>query len=162
MWTEIIHPFPHFIGHVITFHIGIKGNHFQCREVITSAMVSQITGVSIGYSTVCSGVDQRKYQSSASPVTGKFPEQRTSNAENISIWWRHHVISKRGSSKKSQNSAWLAFSVTHPTVGNGLTLLIRFSVKIAVRLQEYSIKRCFWFAGCREANQSGAAFENGL
>ena len=25
-----------------------------------------------------------------SPVSGEFPAQRTSNAENISIWWRHH------------------------------------------------------------------------
>ena len=27
-----------------------------------------------------------------SPVTGEFPEQRASNAENVSIWWRHHVL----------------------------------------------------------------------
>ena len=26
-----------------------------------------------------------------SPVTGEFPAQRDSNAENISIWWRHHA-----------------------------------------------------------------------
>ena len=26
-----------------------------------------------------------------SPVTGEFPSQRAINAENISIWWRHHV-----------------------------------------------------------------------
>ena len=34
-----------------------------------------------------------KYQSSALQafVTGGFPSQRTSNAENVSIWWRHHV-----------------------------------------------------------------------
>ena len=25
-----------------------------------------------------------------SPVSGEFPEQRASNAENVSIWWRHH------------------------------------------------------------------------
>ena len=25
------------------------------------------------------------------PVTGGFPSQRTSNAENVSIWWRHNV-----------------------------------------------------------------------
>ena len=25
-----------------------------------------------------------------SPMTGEFPAQRTSNAENVSIWWRHH------------------------------------------------------------------------
>ena len=25
-----------------------------------------------------------------SPVTGEFPAQRASDAENVSIWWRHH------------------------------------------------------------------------
>ena len=27
-----------------------------------------------------------------SPVTGEFPAQRASNAENASIWWRHYGI----------------------------------------------------------------------
>ena len=27
-----------------------------------------------------------------SPVTGEFPAQKASNAENVSIWWRHHHI----------------------------------------------------------------------
>ena len=27
-----------------------------------------------------------------SPWTGEFPAQRAGNAENISIWWRHHVL----------------------------------------------------------------------
>ena len=27
-----------------------------------------------------------------SPVTGEFPTQRASNAENVVIWWRHHVF----------------------------------------------------------------------
>ena len=26
-----------------------------------------------------------------SPVTGEFPAQMACNAENVSIWWRHHV-----------------------------------------------------------------------
>ena len=30
-----------------------------------------------------------------SPVTGDFPTQTASNAENVSIWWRHHVICLR-------------------------------------------------------------------
>ena len=61
-------------------------------------MASQITGVSIVYSTVCQGADQTKHQSSA-PLAfargikrnGEFPTQRASNSENASIWWRHHV-----------------------------------------------------------------------
>ena len=27
-----------------------------------------------------------------SPVTGEFPAQRASNAEKVSIWWRHHEM----------------------------------------------------------------------
>ena len=27
-----------------------------------------------------------------SPVTGEFPAQMASNAENVSIWWRHHEL----------------------------------------------------------------------
>ena len=26
-----------------------------------------------------------------SPVSGEFPSQRASNAENVSIWWSHHI-----------------------------------------------------------------------
>ena len=59
-----------------------------------STMASQITSLMIVYSTVYSGADQRKHQSSASLalVTGEFPLQRATNAENASIWWRHHAI----------------------------------------------------------------------
>ena len=35
-----------------------------------------------------------------SPMTGEFPTQRTSNAENVSIWWRHHGMMWR---QRSQN-----------------------------------------------------------
>ena len=68
-------------------------------DIIMSTMASQITSLTIVYSTVHSGADQRKHQSSASlafvrrihrsPVNS--PHKRDSNAENISIWWRHHA-----------------------------------------------------------------------
>ena len=29
-----------------------------------------------------------------SPVTGEFPAQMANNAENVSIWWRHHPFPK--------------------------------------------------------------------
>ena len=60
-------------------------------------MASQITGVSI----ICS-TDRAKETSKLSvtglcagnsPVTGEFPAQKASNAENVSISWRHHDIS---------------------------------------------------------------------
>ena len=60
-------------------------------------MASQITKLTIVYSTVYSGVDQRKLRVTSlcagnSLVTGEFPAQMASNAENISILWRHHGI----------------------------------------------------------------------
>ena len=72
------------------------GQHYS--DVIMGIMASQITCISIICSTVGSGADQRKHQSSASlafvggnsPVAGEFPTQRVSNTENVSIWWRHH------------------------------------------------------------------------
>ena len=45
---------------------------FRCRSKKTSKL--RVTGL-------CEG---------NSPVTGQFPAQMASNAENVSIWWRHH------------------------------------------------------------------------
>ena len=54
-------------------------------------MASQITSLTIVYSIVYSGADQRKHRSSASlAFVREFPAQMASNAENVSIWWRHH------------------------------------------------------------------------
>ena len=61
-------------------------------HVITGAMASQITSLTIVYSSVYSDADQRKHQSFASLVfvrTGEFPAQTASNEKNGSIWWRH-------------------------------------------------------------------------
>ena len=62
------------------------------------ARASQITSLTIIYSTIHSDANQRKYQSSASlafvrgihrwPVN--IAAQMASNAENFSIWWLHH------------------------------------------------------------------------
>ena len=49
---------------------------FRCRSKETSKL--RVTGL-------CEG---------NSPVTGEFPAQRASNAENVSIWWRHHAHQK--------------------------------------------------------------------
>ena len=54
---------------------------FRCRSKKTSKL--RVTGLSEGNS----------------PVTGEFPAQRASDAENVSIWWRHHV----------QKGAWFGY-----------------------------------------------------
>ena len=65
------------------------------------SIASQITILTIVYSIVYSDADQRKHQSPASlafnsPGTGEFPAQMASNAENVSIWRRHHVYASLG------------------------------------------------------------------
>ena len=63
-------------------------------------VASQITSVYTVCSTVVSGADKKKTSqlhvtglcAENSPVTGEFPAQKASNAENVSIWWRHHAL----------------------------------------------------------------------
>ena len=57
------------------------------------AMASQIIGLVIVYLTVYSKKTPKLCVTGLcvgnSPVTGEFPAQMASNAENISIWWRY-------------------------------------------------------------------------
>ena len=53
-----------------------------------------------------------------SPVTGEFPAQRASNAENVFIWWRHHEcgqLSQRISPSWSRKltAAWVTWKLSH-------------------------------------------------
>ena len=57
-------------------------------DVIMTTLASQITSLTVVYSIVYS--DQRKHQSSASLAFVRGIH-RASNAENVSIWWRHLV-----------------------------------------------------------------------
>ena len=64
------------------------GCHYS--DVIMSPMASQITRVSIVYSTLCSGTDQRKHQSFASRAFMRgihrwIPCTKASDMENVSI-----------------------------------------------------------------------------
>ena len=47
-----------------------------CRRRSKKTPKLRVTGLCVGNSS----------------VTGEFPAQRASNAENVSIWWRHHGI----------------------------------------------------------------------
>ena len=72
-------------------------------------IASQITSLTIVYSTVYSRRKSKKASKlrvtglcvGNSPETGEFPAQRASNAENVSIWWRHHA------NEASQNTTFL-------------------------------------------------------
>ena len=71
-------------------------------DVIMTPIASQITSLTVVYSIVYSGADQRKHQTRrhwplCGEITGtaEFPAQRASNPENVSICWRHHETSLR-------------------------------------------------------------------
>ena len=57
------------------------------NDAIMGAIASLITSLTIVYSTVYSGSDQRIHQSSALLA---FVRGIHRDAENVSIWWRHH------------------------------------------------------------------------
>ena len=44
-----------------------------------------------------------------SPVTGEFPAQMASNAENVSIWWRFHVVIKPWQTSVSGTRGYLKY-----------------------------------------------------
>ena len=61
-----------------------------------SGMASQITSIMIVYPTVYTGADPTKLRVTGlcagnSPMTGEFPAQMASYAENVPILSRHHV-----------------------------------------------------------------------
>ena len=72
------------------------------NDVRMSLLASQITSLTIIYSTVYSRRRTKKTSKlrvtglcvGNSPVTGEFAAQRASNAENVSIGWRHHELCK--------------------------------------------------------------------
>ena len=82
-----------------TLRLRQNGRHFHYNDVIMSAMASQITSLTIVDSTVYSRRRSKKTSklrvtglcAGNSPMTVKFPSQRASNAENVSIWWRHRI-----------------------------------------------------------------------
>ena len=64
-------------------------------------MAFQITSLTIVYLIVHSGRSKKTSKVRVtglcvgnSRVTGEFPAQVADNAENVSIWWRHHGFKK--------------------------------------------------------------------
>ena len=69
---------------------------FRCRSKKTSKL--RVTGLCMGNS----------------PVTGEFPAQRASNAENVSIWWRHHGNPGRNAASSPHSSHSMYFGCDNP------------------------------------------------
>ena len=65
------------------------------NDVTISTKASQITVVSINWSNVCSDTNQRKHQTPCHRPSWGESTQMTTTAENVSIWWRHHICAVR-------------------------------------------------------------------
>ena len=93
------------------------------------------SSLTIVYSTVYSGADQRKHQSSASlafvPVSGEFPAQMVSNAENVSIWWRHHA--RHGDVMKWKRFQHYGPFLRNPSVTPGRSPVMWYAVTFILR-----------------------------
>ena len=86
---------------------------FHFSDVIMGAVASQITSLTIVYSAVYSGTSKKTsklrgtgFCAGNSPVIGEFPAHMASNAENVSIWWRHHVFLSTTASCRSFFTVW--------------------------------------------------------
>ena len=71
---------------------------FHYTDVTMSSMASQITSLTIVYNRLFRRRPKKTSKlcvtglcAGNSPVTGEFPAQMASNAENVPIWWRHHA-----------------------------------------------------------------------
>ena len=70
-------------------HNGRDGvSNLQCLECLFNRLFRCRSNKTpkLGVTGLCEG---------NTPVTGEFPSQMTSNAENVSIWWRHHEVRPR-------------------------------------------------------------------
>ena len=72
-----------------------------------------------------------------SPVTGEFPAQRACNMENVSIWWRHHVV------RWYCHLFWNVDFTFHPSsfsrnlIANHETILKTMKAKLNSRFQNF-------------------------
>ena len=103
--------------------VALRVNILHYSDVVMSAMAPQITGVTIVYSTVCTGADQRKHQSSASLALLRGNHRWPMNSPHKGpgtrkIFSFDDVIMCLISNVSSMRRAWI--SVTHCIIKNVL------------------------------------------
>ena len=115
-------------------HIYLLSKLSHYSDVIMGAMASQITGVSLVYSTVCSGANQRKYQNSASlALVGEFTGDQ---------WIPLTKCQWRGKCFHLMMSSWTATEL-QPMIDAGFenrSLLIKEAPDILFALFTFKIK----------------------
>ena len=70
-----------------------------------------------------------------SPVTSEFPTQRASDAENVSIWWRHHAATRRDISHRCAGQHWRLTSL----------VMFRWHYRVNHAVFLYPAQACQWF-----------------
>ena len=119
----------------------VRQNIHYC-DVIMGEMASQITSLTIVYSTFYSGADQRKNQSSASlagnsPVTGEFPAQMASNWKIFPF--DDVIVSMQGEYDKLSNT----FKKSVCPAGNLTTeLILPSTIYIHINIYVYIYIHC--------------------
>ena len=95
-----------------------------------------------------------------SPVTSEFPAQRASNAENVSIWWRHHalaaldIVSEAFQPLRELPPGRLAETVLVLTTDFGLILYETKNCEVFIHMRgEYIHYICKCFHPCRAGTE---------
>ena len=83
-WFGYIPVFNRFIWYVYKYTSRLLHRHSEIIWLIHFTLQWRHNGLCV--TGLCAG---------NSPRTGEFPAQGASNAENVSIWWRHHDWSNR-------------------------------------------------------------------
>ena len=115
-----IFPFMAWDDVLLEWYHNICSSHYN--DVIISTKASQITSLTIVYSTVYSRPRSKKTSKLRvtglcernSPVTSEFPIQRASNAEDVSIWLHHYELPQKNTREWFwQNTLWLIIFSIH-------------------------------------------------
>ena len=97
-----------------------------------------------------------------SPVTGEFPAQMASNAENVSNWWRHHGESKQNHVLDTEG--WVLYkhdwiqtiALTNCIIHNGWNRLHNMQSILML----FNYRRNWEYTGTRFSRYSGLSFLN--
>ena len=135
--------------------------HCNNIDVIMTTMASQITSLTVVYSTVYSDADKKKPIKAPRhwPLcgeftgTGEFPAQRGSYAQNVSIWRRHHVTNKCHRISFRSHSAMNDFNVIDNSVCKSQLQNIRTFETSCAWLDSQHEKSLSWFNQCSSYQQ---------
>ena len=84
-----------------------------------------------------------------SPVTGEFPAQKASNAENVSIWWRHHNLRWKDSPLTTESTDGQIASLHLLCIWQTLCYRRHFYTEPAVHkmISQRLLYMCHWSSG---------------